>query len=245
VAFSNRPLYLQVRDALAERIASGGLLPGSVIPSEGDLAREIGVSAGTVRKALQLMETDRLIVRRQGRGTFVSDPSSDELAARFARLHGPNGSHVRGQIKSAEIARGPASEPERTRLQLSAGEEVYRMQRVHHHDGAPFLVESATVPADLFPGLGDRSRVPDHIGVLAQEYRILLGNAQERVSTAVPPAAVALALRTAPGAAVIVLDRVVVAFDNGRPVEWRLAHSHLPGSYYLAELRRRRQKRGA
>jgi hypothetical protein len=32
------------------------------------------------------------------------------------------------------------------------------------------------------------------------------------------------------------LDRIVAAFDNGRPVEWRLAHSHLPGSYYLAEL---------
>jgi GntR family transcriptional regulator len=55
VAFLNRPLYLQVRDVLAERIVSGDLLPGSAIPSETDLAREIGVSAGTVRKALQLM----------------------------------------------------------------------------------------------------------------------------------------------------------------------------------------------
>jgi GntR family transcriptional regulator len=237
VQFASRPLYLQVRDALAERIASGSLAPGSAIPSEGDLAREIGVSAGTVRKALQLMETDRLIVRHQGRGTFVSDPSSGELAARFTRLHDPDGRRALGQIKSVEVARGVAGELERTRLQLSSGTEVYRVRRVRHHNGGAFLVEDAALPVELFPGLAERDRIADPITVLAKEYGLLLGNAEERVSAAVPPAAVAQALRTAPDAPVVVLDRVVFTIDNRRPVEWRLVHSHLPGSYYLAEFR--------
>jgi DNA-binding GntR family transcriptional regulator len=144
---------------------------------------------------------------------------------------------IRGQIKSAEIARGPADDLERARLQLPAGNEVYRVRRVHHYNDRPFLVEDAVLPADLFPALEQRGRTPDQIGVLAQEYRILLGNAEERVSSGVPPAHVAEALRSPPAVAVVVLDRVITAFDKGRPVEWRVAHSHLPGSYYQVELR--------
>lgn len=233
--FANRPLYLQVRDALAERIASGGLRPGAAIPSETDLAREIGVSAGTVRKALQMMETDRLIVRQQGRGTFVSDPSSDERAARFTRLRGPDGGPLRGPVKSVEIARGLAGDLERTRLRLSAVAEVYRVRRVRHHNGAAFLVENAVLPVELFPGLAEC--IADPITVLAQAYGLLLGNAQERVSATVPPAEVAQILRTPSDTPVVELDRVVFTMDNRRPVEWRLAYSHLPGSYYLAEFR--------
>jgi GntR family transcriptional regulator len=237
VTFSNRPLYLQVRDALAERIATGGLLPGAAIPSEGDLAREIGVSAGTVRKALQMMEMDRLIVRQQGRGTFVSDPRSEELAARFTMLHDPDGKRVCGQLKSSEIARGAAGDVERDRLRLAAGEEVYRVKRVRAHRGAPFLAEEAVLPADLFPGLEARRGTADQIATLAREYGVLLGNAHERVYTAVPPPAVAGILGTAPGTAVVVLDRVLLMMDGRRPVEWRTAHAHLPGGYYMAQIR--------
>jgi GntR family transcriptional regulator len=236
VPLSNRPLYLQVRDALAERIASGDLLPGSAIPSEGDLAREVGVSTGTVRKALQVMETERLILRRQGRGTFVRDPSSRELAQRFIRFYGHDGTLICGQIKSTEITRGAANAMERDRLHLPAGTEVYRIRRVRHHDATPFSVEHAALPADLFPGLGENGPVADPIGALAQKHRILLGSAQERVSSAVPPEAVAKALRIAPDAPVVVLDRIVFMIDDRRPVEWRVAHSHVTG-YYLAEIR--------
>jgi GntR family transcriptional regulator len=237
VQFANRPLYLQVRDALAERIANGALPPGAPIPSEGDLAREIGVSAGTVRKALQLMETDRLVVRHQGRGTFVADPSSEELAARFTRLHRADGERIRGQVKTVEITRQAAGDLQRARLRLSAGAEVYRVRRIRHYNGAAFLVEDAALPVELFAGLDERDRIGDPLTVLAQEYGLLLGNAEERVSAEIPPAEVAQILHTAPDKPVVALDRVVFTIDNRRPVEWRLAHSHLPGSYYLAEFR--------
>lgn len=237
MAFTNRrPLYLQVRDVLAERIASGGLRPGIAFPSEGDLAREVGVSTGTVRKALQLMEEDGLVVRRQGRGTFVSDPGSAERSARFVRLHGDNGTCIQGQVMSVEIARAPATEQERTRLKLGADGQVHRIRHVRQHQGTPFQVEDITLPVNLFPRLDERTSAWDHIGVLAQQHGILLGGCQERVSTAAPPPAVACALRLDAAAMVVVLDRVISAYDNGPPVEWRLAHTHLPGSYYLAEI---------
>jgi GntR family transcriptional regulator len=66
-----QPLYLQLRDALAARMVRGEWKVGTAIPSEDDLAREFGVSKGTMRKALDLLEGESLLIRRQGRGTFV------------------------------------------------------------------------------------------------------------------------------------------------------------------------------
>src|SRR6188474_3550536 len=97
--FSTRPLYLQLRDALAERIAHGEWKPGTAIPNESDLAREFGVSSGTMRKALDLMEGEHLLTRRQGRGTFVNDQSSEELAERFSNIHAAEGERIAGESK--------------------------------------------------------------------------------------------------------------------------------------------------
>ena len=122
--FSHRPLYLQLRDALAERIATGAWKVGMAISSEGDLAREFGVSQGTMRKALDLMEHERLITRRQGRGTFVNDQSSDELALRYTNIRTPNGDRLIGDVRSPQITDGVANEMECARLCLPTGDRV-------------------------------------------------------------------------------------------------------------------------
>jgi GntR family transcriptional regulator len=233
--FSNRPLYLQLRDTLAQRISNGEWKPTAAIPNESDLAREFGVSAGTMRKALDLMEAERLLTRRQGRGTFVNDQSSDELAARFSNIRGPDGKRVCGLVKSAEIAEGPANEMECARLGLLPEDRVIRIHRVRHHKGQVFLVEDVSLPAALFPGLVEKKAVTDRIIVLAQEYGILLGKAEERVSLAGAPPAVAQKLGVAADSPVMVLNRLVLALD-GRPIEWRLAWCHLDDRYYMAEM---------
>jgi GntR family transcriptional regulator len=111
------------------------------------------------------------------------------------------------------------------------------VKRVRAHRGVPFAVEESVLPADLFPGLETRRETVDQIAGFAREHGVLLGNASERVYTAVPPPAVAGMLGTAPGTPVVVLDRVLLMMGGRRPVEWRLAHVHLPGGYYLAEIR--------
>jgi GntR family transcriptional regulator len=233
--FSNRPLYLQLRDALAERIATGEWKPGAAIPNESDLARDFGVSAGTMRKALDLMEAERLLTRRQGRGTFVNDQSSEELAARFNNLRAADGSRVVGEVKSVDVSEGRATQLECERLKLRPDDVIYRIHRVRHHKGQVFLVEDATLPGNLFPGLAEKRGVSDRIIVLAQEYGLLLGKAAERVSLGQASAAVAQALSIAPGSPVMVLDRVVMSLD-GRPIEWRVGHCHLVDKYYMAEM---------
>lgn len=104
--FSTRPLYLQVRDLLVARIVAGEWKPGGTLPNEVDLARELSVSPGTVRRALEEMESERLIYRRQGRGTFVSDHTSEELAIRYTNIRTSKGVRFAGDIASTEFSAG-------------------------------------------------------------------------------------------------------------------------------------------
>ncbi len=230
---SNRPLYLQVRDALADRIASEDWKPSAAIPNEGDLAREYGVSSGTIRKALDLLESERLLTRRQGRGTFVNDQSSDELASRFIGVHGPDDNRLVGDVNSAEITHGVANEAERSRLSLQEGDSVYRIPRLRILDKQPFMLEKAAVPAALFPGLGKTDGLAHSIVSLAQKYGVLLGKAEERISIRMASSDAAEALSLDRGAPIALLDRIVRAID-GRPVEWRIGWCALAENYYLA-----------
>jgi GntR family transcriptional regulator len=233
---SRKALYLQVRDELTARITGGVWKPGEPIPNESDLARDLGVSAGTVRKALELMEAQRVIRRRQGRGTFVNDQSSAELAARFSRFRGPDGEPLDDRAAALEISEGIASDQERRRLQLAATDLVYRIRRVHVRNGRPFMVEEATVPGAVLAGLAARREIAASITELAQECGVLLGTAEERISLATPTTAAAQSLGIAPGTPVICRDRVVFAL-SGTPIEWAVAQCHLVGGYYLAEIK--------
>ena len=230
-----KPLYVQLRNMLAERISAGAWKPGAVIPNESDLARKFGVSAGTMRKALDLMEAERLLSRRQGRGTFVNDQTSDELSLRFSSLRCANSQHLDGQSKTTHVGEDAPSDGERRRLQLGPQDRIYHIHRTWFHKDQPFMVEHATVPAALFPGLGQKAQVASRIIVLAQRYGLLLGKAEERVSIGPAVEAVAGALNVGLGTPVMVLDRVVQDLD-GRPVEWRLGWCHVADKYYLAEM---------
>jgi len=233
--FSTRPLYLQVRDALAARIVTGEWKPGAAIPNEGDLAREFGVSSGTMRKALDLLETERLLTRRQGRGTFVNDQASDELAVRYSNIRAPDGERIGGDVSVVEMSEGQANQSECVRLRLRPHDRVWRIQRIRVFKGEPFMVEEVSMPAALFPGLAEQRDVSHRVVVLAQQYGILLGKGEERLSIGNASPAVAATLQVAPGSPVLVLDRLVYNLD-GRPVEWRLGRGHFADKYYLAEI---------
>jgi GntR family transcriptional regulator len=234
-AFLRRPLYLQVCDVMADRIATRGWKPGSALPNEGDLAREFGVSAGTVRKALERLDQTGLITRRQGRGSFVCDLTSGELAGRFATIRRPDGGSIGVSVGSIAIERGAAAEEECARLQLEEGEPVWHIRRVLLDGDVPFMIEKASMPAGFFPGLEQQRHAAEEIALLARHFGILLGKGRERIVTQSASAEVAAVLGVAEGALVIVLDRVILALD-GRPVEWRMGWCNLAGKYYQARL---------
>jgi GntR family transcriptional regulator len=234
--FFNKPLYLQVRDALIERIGKGDWKPGMAIPNEVELAREFAISSGTMRKALDLLETERVLSRKQGRGTFVNDHSSDSFASRFWRITASDGTPIAGDTKTIEIVEVPATEEEGRRLRLAHPSNVYRVRRERLQGDRPFMIEEASLPAALFPGLLERTGIEHNVVALAQVYGILLGNAEERIWVGGAPVAIAGTLRIAPNAPLMRLDRLLLTLD-GQPVEWRVAHCNLAGgNFYLAEM---------
>jgi GntR family transcriptional regulator len=234
--FNIKPLYLQVREAMIERIAKGEWKPGGAIPNEVDLARELGISSGTMRKALDILEAERAVTRQQGRGTYVTDQSSDARVSRFWRIGGVDGAAVVSDSKAIDIVEAPANDDERRRLSLGPHDHVYRIRGIYLNRKLPFMVEEASLPAALFPGLLEKKGTPHRIAVLAQEHGILLGKAEERISIRNAPASVAEALHIAPDTPVMRLDRVIRMLD-GQTVEWRIAHCNLAdGCFYISEM---------
>ncbi len=204
--FSTRPLYLQVKDMLVQRIVAGAWKPGAAIPNEIELSRELGISVGTVRKALDEMESERLISRRQGRGTFVIDQTSDECAIRFSNIRDPDGIRIVGEVESCEVSPATANATETRLLQLRSGEPVLRLRRVRMHDGHPLMVEESTVPQSRFPGLAQDTDISPSIVVLAHRYGVLLARAQEKVSVTAAEGEVAEELKVAEGTPLMKLE---------------------------------------
>jgi GntR family transcriptional regulator len=232
--FSTQPLYLQLHDALTERVASGQWKPGTAIPNEGDLAREFRVSVGTMRKALDLMETEQLVTRRQGRGTFVNDQTARDLAWRFCNIRTLNGSRVEGQFSVDKIEETQANERERERLDLQENERVYRIRRLRMDGDRLLMVEDVSLPTALFLDVPDM--IPD-IVALALQNGIVLGKAKERIRLEVAEPAVSKLLNVPDNSEVLVLDRVIHTL-LGRPAEWRMGYCHLGREYiYRAEMK--------
>lgn len=233
--FSTRPLYLQVRDLLVARIVAAEWKPGATLPNEVDLARELSVSPGTVRRALEEMEGERLIYRRQGRGTFVADHTSGELAIRYTNIRTSKSVRFAGEIARVQLSAGEAHEMEQKRLRLRPGAQVMRIRRARQSAGIPFMVENVTLPGSLFPGLSDLRDVPHRITLLAQQFGLLLGRAEEQVRASKADSEIAEELGIAKDTPVLILDRVVYTLD-GRPVEWRLARCHFGDEVYWTEM---------
>ncbi|PRD42844.1 GntR family transcriptional regulator [Phyllobacterium phragmitis] len=233
--FSNRPLYLQVRDAIAQRIATGEWKPHAAIPNETDLAREFGVSPGTMRKALDLAETERLVTRRQGRGTFVNDQSSEEYAARYSNIRSRDGKRVDGDVEVLGIYETTVSEADGMRLRLRARERVHHIQRLWSANGKPYMLEDVVLSAKLFPGLAGHDKASQRLAVLAQQFGVLLGRSDERITINSAAPDVASTLQVEAGTTIMWLDRVIYTLQ-GVPAEWRLGQCLVEeGRYYMAQ----------
>lgn len=231
-----RPLYRQVRDVMARRIADGLWPPGGLIPSENALAAEFGVSQGTVRKALDWLSAENVLDRRQGRGTFVAEVTPETSQFRFFRMAGKDGKRKVPQAGPARIKRRVAKSGERRRLDLAAGAEVFDIRRVRLIDGRPAIVERIALAAARFADL-DRQELPNALYALyQQEYGISIMSAEEEVRAAPAPADVARELGLRESDPVLAISRVARELD-GTPVEWRRSHCDTAASVYAVTLR--------
>jgi GntR family transcriptional regulator len=237
MADDGRPLYSRVKAALFDRIRSGRWQPGQLIPSEAEIGRELGVSQGTVRKALDSLAAERLVVRRQGKGTFVVEHTPEDVLFRFFQIYEDDGTRIiPGSIRITARTM-LADEQQRSRLELPKGAHVIRIDRLRTREAKPFMAETILLPRARFPGLAERKDIPNTLyDLFQQRFGILVARADEQLTAVAAENETARDLGLAPGAPLLRIDRVAFALDE-RPIEWRVSLVHLDGAHYRARLR--------
>lgn len=215
-----RPLYQQVRETLLRRIADREWPPGELLPSEQALAAELGVSQGTVRKALDSLVAEHLIERHQGKGTFVIEVTADRSLFQFFRISRPGGERLTPESGPAEVHRRPATATEAKRLRLGPDAAVVEIVRPRYLDGMAAILETIVAPLKLFPDL-DRRQIPNALYTLYQsDYAVNVLSASEELRAVAARRNEARALGLAEGAPLLEIDRTAYDMD-GKPVEWR------------------------
>lgn len=205
------------------------------IPNEIDLAKELNVSQGTLRRALCEMEDERLVSRRQGRGTYINDQSSEQLSIRFSNIRAPDGGRLSGTIRTIAVDTGPASAEEQALLRIRSAETVVGSRRLRLQGTRPFLHERVVWPERLFPGLADSPSRAERVSALCQMYGVLIGRAEEKIMSALPDAAAAEALNIDPEFPALKLERAIMTND-GRCAEARVAFCNFGDEYYSTEM---------
>lgn len=226
------PLYVQVAGILRAKICASEWTSRAPLPNEVTLARDIGVSIGTVRKALEMLENERLIQRRQGRGTFVVDTSDETEIERFSNLVS-GGRKLRTDSAVWSWAAGEATREESSALQLLPSERIYRMEARWTSGDLATVAETVTVAQARFPDL------PTHLHdggpflfpIYRRHYQEVINKVAERVSAINADAETALKLKIPKERAVLMVSRVAYAMSGG-PVEWSRRVMHLTRADY-------------
>lgn len=238
-AFS--PLYRQIKGLILKSLQAGEWKPGESIPSEIDLAARFRVSQGTVRKAIDELAAENLLVRRQGKGTFVATHSEQHVQYRFLKLvpdvgdagqEGPAEREIvdcRRQRASADVARS---------LALHTGDAVLQVRRVLSLAREPTILEDIWLPGAPFKGL-TAARLAAYDGpmyaLFETEFGVRMVRAQEQIRAVQADAEQARLLHVVPGTALLSVERVAFTYD-GKPMEMRRGLYRTDKHYYRNEL---------
>lgn len=231
-----RPLYRQVKAIFVRRLVDGVWAPGESLPSEGQLATEIGVSQGTVRKALDELAAENLLVRRQGRGTFVAEHDERRILFQFFKLVHDDGERRFPDSTVLGVETGKADEAECVALDLDGAADVIRIRRLRSLDAVPIILETLTLPQRVFPGL-ETGPIPNNLySLFAARYGVTIANARERLKAVALDADEASLLAAPAGTPALRIDRIAFSLD-GSPVERRLSICLTKEAHYLSDLR--------
>jgi len=208
-AFS--PLYQQIKLLITRSLQQGEWKPGEAIPAETDLAARYRVSQGTVRKAIDELATENLLVRRQGKGTFVATHAEEQIQYRFLSL-APDDGKPRGMERhfiDCKRIRAPA--PVARALDLKGVEGTILVRRTLLQDGRPVVFDEIWLPALMFKGL-TAERLTDNIGpmysLFETEFGVRMIRAEEKIRAVAADAAAAEVLAVAPGTPLLSVERL-------------------------------------
>ena len=238
-AFS--PLYQQIKSLILRSLQAGEWKPGDMIPSELDLAARFKVSQGTVRKAIDELATDNLLVRRQGKGTFVATHAEQHIQYRFLRLLPDNSSlETQGpaerRIIECRRLRAPADVARQ--LGLRSGDGVLLVRRVLAFAGTPAILEDVWLPGNAFKGLTLETLADDKgpmYALFEAQFGIRMVRAVEKIKATSADAETAELLAVEAGYPLLSVERLAFTY-NDTPMELRRGLYRTESRHYHNEL---------
>jgi GntR family transcriptional regulator len=233
-----QPLYKEVRLRLTQGLMAGEWRPGQAIPSEARLAERFGVSLGTVRKAIDELVAENILLRRQGRGTYVAAHTPDRTMFYFFHITGRDGRKETPSTELLQFQRGRADAEEAAKLGLARGDRVLRICNLLRLGADPVVIDHIVISAQLVPGLDERSfaqREETIYGLYQSRYGINVIRASERLSAALADAETARLLEIAPHTPLLRIARVAYTYHD-RPVELRASLVDTTRHEYAADL---------
>lgn len=238
-AFS--PLYQQIKGLILQSLQAGEWKPGDTIPSEQELAARYRVSQGTVRKAIDELAAEHLLVRRQGKGTFVATHTERHTQYRFLRLHPDHGdrdSQGPAQRRILECRQLQAPTDIAQALGLHTGDAVIEVRRVLSFQGQPTILEDLWLPAGPFKDLSQEALTQEQgpmYALFETSFGVRMIRAQEKIKAVAADTDAAQWLQVAEGTPLLSVERLAYTY-NDIPMELRRAWYRTDQHHYLNQL---------
>jgi GntR family transcriptional regulator len=236
---SFHPLYQQVKQLIVRALENGEWPPGEAIPSELELSRRFAVSQGTVRKAVDALAAENLLVRRQGKGTFVATHTEEQASMfRFLRLRRDDGRDEYPVSRLLDVRRQKAGGDAARVLGLKPGEMLVVLRRVLEYGGEPVVLDEIQLPAALFRGL-TRARYEAYrgsmYGFFETQFGVRMVRADEKLKAIAADGASARILRVAAGSPLLAVERVAYTYGE-KAVELRRGLCTTRAHHYFNQL---------
>jgi GntR family transcriptional regulator len=234
-AFS--PLYQQIKILILQSLQAGEWKPSAAIPSEMDLAARFKVSQGTVRKAVDELAAENLLVRRQGKGTFVATHAEQQVQYRFLRLYPDNGdlqSEGPAQRQIIDCKRVRAASDIARALAIRLGETVLQVRRVLSFASTPTILEDLWLPGAQFKGLTAERLRAYHgpmYALFETEFDVRMVRAEEKIRAVLPDEEQCLLLKSSASTPLLSVERTAFTY-NDAPMELRRGLYRTDTHYY-------------
>jgi GntR family transcriptional regulator len=231
-------LYARVKQKLIADIVSGAVPPGGNLANESELAKRFGVSIGTVRRAVDELVADHILVRQQGRGTFVGKLDNERFMYQFFKIVGRDGTREFPQVLLLSFVRARANQQEAKVLGLASGAAVFRIENVLTLKGQTVIHDTLVISASRFSGL-TKADFAAREGTIYELYQTGFGvtiiGADERVRAELVDSASAAVLGLQQGAPVLRIERTAFTFAQ-EPAEYRVSVVNTQDFDYASKL---------
>lgn len=219
------PLYKQVGDRILQCLVDGEWKPGEQLPTESQLAERFGVAVFTIRAGIGELAAANILVRKQGKGTFVARHSRLRQRYQFSHIHDASGRQILPGRELVAFSKNSATEDEIAKLALPRGSKsaVYRLKMLSVDDGGAVATLDIVLPAKMFNGLtanAIRNAQENLYAAYQDECGINVIRIEEHIHAALATTEDARALKIRAGSPVLRVERIAYTYRN-LPVEYR------------------------